>query len=517
MKKINILFATMLALSTLSSCNDFLDKLPDNRAEVNSKDKIDNLLASAYSNQIPNFMMEVSSDNVTDNGRQYTANPAQMRMYRWEQVTETTNDSPYMVWNNTMVAIGTANEVLDDIAKVGADQLKPERAEALLCRAYGMFQLANAFCMAYDPSKADSYLGLPYPTKSGVNMTERGTLKELYAQIDKDIEEALPMVNDDHLAGRAAKYHFNRQAAYAFAARFNLYYHNYEKAIKYATEVLGSNPANFLRDYSVFTTLAGREDINNSYISSSSKGNLLLQTAVGASGRAWMGSSRYLRFAHNRAMASYETFWAPGPWGSGSSTNKIYYATLLYGNAQLNFFPKIFEKFEYTDKIAGTGYPHIIAVSFSGEETLLVRAEAYALSKQYDKAIADMNAWQTSHCKTTVTPLTESSINTFVGNLPYAAVTPTSDAMRSIRKTLHPQGFTVATGTQENLIELILHMRRLETLYDGLRFQDIKRYGIEFSHFFDGEEAHVFKAGDLRGALQLPQDVIEAGLAANPR
>lgn len=87
----------------------------------------------------------------------------------------------------------------------------------------------------------------------------------------------------------------------------------------------------------------------------------------------------------------------------------------------------------------------------------------------------------------------------------------------SIRKTFHPQGFTVEAGTQEDILQFILQMRRLETLYQGLRFLDIKRYGIEFSHDVDEESPIVFKAGDLRGAIQLPDDVIEAGLPANPR
>ena len=70
---------------------------------------------------------------------------------------------------------------------------------------------------------------------------------------------------------------------------------------------------------------------------------------------------------------------------------------------------------------------------------------------------------------------------------------------------------------QTPLIYTLLHMRRIETFWKGMRFQDVKRYGIEFVHELDGEPSIVFKTGDLRGALQLPQDVIDAGLEANPR
>lgn len=522
MKKINFIVASAVALLSFTSCNDFLDKLPDDRAELNAREKIGNLLTEAYAHQLPLLMMEMSSDNIIDNGKQYTAQPDHEKMYRWQQVTQTQNDSPYTLWVSTHTAVATANEALQDIKMLGdGAEFNGEKAEALLCRAYGMFSLANAFCMAYDPSKAATYLGLAYPTEPEQDVNTkyvRGTLEELYGKINADIEAALPLIDDTHLAGKSPRYHFNRQAAYAFAARFNLYYHKYDKAIQYATEVLGSNPANVLRDFSTLATLSGAEDKNNYYIASGSRGNLLLQTAVSLAGRIYTGYTPYQRFNSGRPIVTYQTFWARGPWGSGSAaSNKLYYSHNLYGSDQAVYFPKIREKFEYTDKVNGTGYVHITDAAFTGDETLLVRAEAYALSKQYANAIADINSWIASHCSAGAPTMTEASINTFINGLAYEPVEPTATSQYSIKKTLHPQGFTVEAGTQENIIQLILHMRRLETVGQGLRFQDLKRYGIEFSHKLDGEATLVFKAGDLRGALQLPEDVIQAGLARNPR
>lgn len=40
MKKINILLAGVGLLFTFSSCNDFLDKLPDDRAEVDDFERL---------------------------------------------------------------------------------------------------------------------------------------------------------------------------------------------------------------------------------------------------------------------------------------------------------------------------------------------------------------------------------------------------------------------------------------------------------------------------------------------
>lgn len=67
------------------------------------------------------------------------------------------------------------------------------------------------------------------------------------------------------------------------------------------------------------------------------------------------------------------------------------------------------------------------------------------------------------------------------------------------------------------MIQCILHLRRIETIHEGLRWQDIKRYGIEIAHNRDGLTYDVLTVDDPRRAMQLPQDVISAGLKANPR
>ncbi len=522
MKKISFLLCIALAtLSLTTSCDDYLDTLPDDRAEVDNLDKAASLLVTAYSTQSPNFIMEMSSDNVLDNGRLYNAQIIQEEAYRWQDVTVTYNDSPRSVWNNAYVAIGTANEVLASLEKLpDSEKLQAIKAEALLCRAFAMFRLSNMFCMAYDPTKADKYLGLPYPKEPGVTVPTRGTLKQLYENISADIEAALPKVSDAHL--KVPKYHFNTTAAYAFAARFNLFYHNYDKAIAYADKALGVAPT--FRAVDTYKSLGGVDEIGNAYVRSGDKANLLLMTAFSSSGRA-MWHPRFIRFNHGLPIVSNETFWAKMPWGSSSDDNTLYESHLLYGSSQQVNYPKMQEMFEVTDKVNQTGLAHTIDAVFTTEETLLVRAEAYAMKKNFGGAIADINTWITAHCapqtKKAIRPvLTEKSINDFWGDNKVTPVVPDTiktDRDRGVKKPLHPQGFKVEKGTQTNLIYMILQMRRLETWQQGQRFQDIKRYGLVICHNIDGENPLIFKSGDLRGAIQLPADVISAGLEPNPR
>lgn len=517
----NILIGCSLAV-VLSSCNDYLDKLPDDRATIDTKEKVSKLITSAYPTVSTILVSEISSDNVTDNGKKYGTLPQVDEMYRFKAVTTESNDCPRNLWNGFYDAVGTANEALQAIDDMGnTDELKAQRGEALLCRAFSMFQMSTVFCMAYDSLKADQYLGLPYPMAPG-QLNERGTLAELYQRINNDIEEALPLIDDN--AYTIEKYHFNTKAAYAFAARFNLYYQKWDKVIEYATKALGNTPSECLRNRLPYSTAAGVDDYFNMYVQSSQACNFLMGPAYSIAARV-LTMGAYLRYAHNMTVLSYDTYWAQSPWNpspSRSGNTLLWSAHSLYGNNNFILEPKLEEVFEYTDKVNGIGYVHIVNVLFSGDETILCRAEAYAHKKEYQKALADMNTWgeanlADSYGSSTRKPFTEESVNSFMNNIKYAAVHPVSEFEMSIKKKLNPQGFSVEAGTQENLIQLILYMRRVTNMFQGLRFMDLKRYGIEYEHYLENEDALTFTAGDLRGAIQLPADVIAAGLQANPR
>lgn len=520
MKKLSILSlaAGMLALA---SCDSYLDKLPDDRAEVNSLDKAKKFLVSAYPNHSTNFVFYMSSDNVTDNGVLYVAQPNQQNAYKWQPIETEGNDDPKAVWNANYEAAAVANMALESLAGDESADAQALRAEALLCRAFAMFQNANMFCMAWNDSKADEYLGIPYPKVAGESVNERGTLRQTYENINADIEAALPLLNDGYLT--VPKYHFNQKAAYAFAARFNLFYQNWDKAIEYATKALGGNPSSLMRDMDSYATLAGVDDIHNKWIRSGENCNLMFVDAVSTNGRAHMGDSRYKRFNHNRDIITTQTMWAKTPWSNNKSSaeeNALQEARRMYGSNQAVYIPSLNEDFEIKDKINQTGYAHVVDPVFTGDETILTRAEAYIMKKDYDKALADMNTWLTAHCDVTspkFLTLTVDNINTTLDAIRMTEVPSRAVSEESIKKPLNPQGFSVEEGTQTNMIYVVLQMRRITTMYQGQRWLDIKRWGIEFTHHLDGEDNLVFKAGDLRGAIQLPYDVIEAGLEPNPR
>ena len=61
----------------------------------------------------------------------------------------------------------------------------------------------------------------------------------------------------------------------------------------------------------------------------------------------------------------------------------------------------------------------------------------------------------------------------------------------------------------------VLHFRRLETIHEGLRWFDIKRYGIEVRHKQGLKPEMILKWNDPRRAIEIPPTVIEAGMAPN--
>jgi len=522
--KIYKMFAMGLGVLALSSCNDYLDKLPDERAELDSDLKITQLLVSAYPTVNNVLITEVLSDNMDDNGRQYSAPVIMEDIYRLEDTSEEGNDTPYYIWGGYYESVATVNEAIQGINNLGNPaSLQGALAEAKLIRAYSMFMLAQTFCMAWNPEKADEYPGLPYPLvpEQDINATyERGTLRQLYEAIDKDIEEALPHIAEAAAGYSIPKYHFNVKAAYAFAAHFNLYYMKYDKVIKYASEVLGSDPTTVMRYYEPYRAL-GFLDFANRWIRSEEQANLMILASYSIAPR-YLNSS--YRFAHNYDITAYETYWVDMPWGSGSSNNTIIYANKLYGSNQCVRYPSYYEQFEYTDKVAGIGYPHAVDPVFTGDLTILERAEAYCLSGDLESAVKDINTWIVTHCKEsegkTVRPvMTVKSITSYVTGTDYAKRTPDGNRDRSFRKHMHPQGFTIdAEGSdQESMLQFILHMKRIETVFHGIRMQDLKRYGIEYTHPVVGEDPQIFIRGDLRGAVQIPNTVITAGLEGNPR
>lgn len=166
---------------------------------------------------------------------------------------------------------------------------------------------------------------------------------------------------------------------------------------------------------------------------------------------------------------------------------------------------------------------------------MLNRAEAYVLTNQYDLALKDINVWTDNFVADSVSyntyqydenwnyiyatepinkKLTLDRIREWVNK--YGYYTP--DTPRP-RKHLHPEWISLIEGSdQENLIQCLLLIRRLEFLHEGMRWFDIKRYGIKLyrrkiiTALNTIELVDSMEYRDPRQAIQLPYEVTSAGL-----
>lgn len=519
--KINKLFLLSGVVMSLASCNDYLDKLPDSRTTLDSEENITAMLVSAYPSGNAIIIEEMASDNAMDNGMRYSIeDKMQEEAYRWTDITNTTEDSPTALWQSCYLAVATANQAIEAIDKVGNPaSLQPQRGEALLCRAWGHFLLSNVFCAAYNPGTANTDLGLPYATEPETTVRpdyERGTLQQLYENIEKDLTEGLPLINDELY--EVPKYHFNKKAAYAFAARFYLYFQKWDKVIECANQVLGADPTSMLRDWEAISNMASDyESRCNTYVSMSEPANLLLQTAY-SSMAYWLGSYNLgTRYGYNQyKICGSEGFRSNGIWGSASN---LYMANSCWGLEQKICISKYFGYFEFTDKVQQIGYRRNVIVQLCADETLLCRAEAYANLGDYDNAVKDINYWMATNVKGSPTT-TLSAINNFYGSMAYMEDANGKPAVASEagtpKKRLHPLGFSLRDDSHENLMHCILFMRRCQTAQEGLRWMDIKRWGIEIAHNNDGGATDYLMLNDPRRVFQIPADVVDAGIEPNP-
>ena len=136
MKKIHYIFLAA-ALLAAAGCDKFLDKMPDNRTEIDTQEKIQALLVSAYPPTDYMLVTEFMSDNVDDYGAN---NPYTDRfidqVFAWDDVTESDNEDPESIWEASYHAIACANEAIFAIDSLSRIDLPRGRSDSPASRHY---------------------------------------------------------------------------------------------------------------------------------------------------------------------------------------------------------------------------------------------------------------------------------------------------------------------------------------------------------------------------------------------
>ena len=564
----------ILHTSFFVSCKD-LDEAPDNRTEIDTVDKVQQLLTSGYPASSAAIICELSGDNLLDNNVVVPFShfdgyyDFHEQAYAWEDIDNYStgeSDTPYSVWESHYQGIAVANHAIQAMTEMSLEPAKdPELAhswgEAHILRAYLHFVLVNLFAEAYkDEAQSSRDIGIPYVSEveNTVNVDYsdpkyRKSVAEIYRCIEADILEGIDLINDSKY--KVPAYHFNHNAANAFAARFFLFKRDYLNCLKYANNALGGSPT--LREWKAINRNSFDAMLNN-YNDEKQSCNFLIQPTYSLQFRMLRYNARFAINEGAKVKTETKEWHVPSTldatlWGKGPNWSPVLpgFEGMVYVNGEGQKYGAwlfcLREYFEFTDKIAGIGYVHQIYHPFTAEETLLCRAEAklylgYEYFNQIDEetgeidkkahikeAIQDLNLWTTAHQATQSLKLDDIkrfyrrtlANNDFVNNL-YELID--NEANPSVPDTTwfaQKMGFEKVLKDEElNVLDCILHFRRIETTHEGNRWFDIKRYGMKVYHFYrdaNEDEIHIDSLtwNDPRRVLQIPNNVIKAGFPAN--
>ncbi|WP_143305912.1 RagB/SusD family nutrient uptake outer membrane protein [Chitinophaga vietnamensis] len=477
-------------MAMTSGCKKYLEQAPDNRTQLDSPDKVAQLLTAAYPNQDYITLMESMSDNSGNRQSAASSSVGELRVnenpYRYIDFASDAQGSADSYWQACYYAIAAANQAIDACDKAGnAAGYTPYKGEALMARAYNHFMLVSLFAKAYDPATAANDPGVPYVTSPETTLFrhyERKTVAYVYDMIDKDITAAIPLLDDN--AYKVPAFHFTKAAAHAFATRFYLFMKQYDKVLAHANQAFpGSTINSFIRQLNTAYTGYTLNEYQNMYTSSQEKANLLIATA----NSVWARGDRGYQFGLNQALVQ-QMLYSPNVTG-GTWT----YANLTYywgSDPNRRGAGKFLEKFIYTS--ADIGNPYIFVPLLTAEEVLFNRAEANIQLGNNDAALTDLNSFIATRVQ---------NYSKGVQDLSVAKATK----------------FYKTQDAKQAMINALLDMKRVEFLQEGLRWFDILRYKLPVTHIDNNGAVITLSANDPRRVVQIPQSAQAAGVPANQR
>jgi len=243
MKKLNILLVSFICLFTVS-CDDFLDVQPVGKVIPTTYDDFRALMTNAYETEgglQSKSLASIRGDEFTINESQGDAKEHK-DIYIWNDINQDLQvrvfdwQSYYKILVNVNHTINEGGEATD--AK--ANDINQLLAEAYLLRAYTNFDLVNLYADIYN---ADNLNKLAIPLATEIDLEKdykRNTIKEVYAQINSDINKGLELMVVEK-QDKNINYRFSKVSALGFAARVYLFMSEWDLASNYAKDALVIN------------------------------------------------------------------------------------------------------------------------------------------------------------------------------------------------------------------------------------------------------------------------------------
>ncbi|RZM21737.1 MAG: RagB/SusD family nutrient uptake outer membrane protein [Pedobacter sp.] len=277
MKKINIIVLCLLSATLFfSACSRFLEEKSDLKLTTPETLEDNQALLDRITDVLTNFALSgmSSSDDFYLTDADYTGlgYDEDKRLYTWQADYVSTNQANGNDWMYCYRAIFIANSVLYNIENYNIPNSENVRGQALVIRAARYLDGAQTWCTAYQESTADQAMGLPLRLDPDMNTAStRSTLRETYAQIIKDLKEAVPLLPPRQVAvSRPSK-----ASALAYLARVYLVMGNYEESLRYSLQALEIQ--NTLMDFNAL-------NINDSYPIKDLNAEVILRASMRTAG-----------------------------------------------------------------------------------------------------------------------------------------------------------------------------------------------------------------------------------------
>lgn len=487
-KRLSAVFTSILLFT---SCNKYLDVYPDMRTDINSIEKVGQLVGSAYPGYDYLAMAETYSDNVVDKGPSVGhINEPFVSLYNWKDIEDDVTNTPTRYWIACYEAINNANQALKAIEDNDfGDRVLPYKGEALIARAYAHFMLVTFFAKAYEVGGANTSPGIPYitsPETVVVAQYDRGTVASVYEQIQKDFEQGISLLSGG--VWEVPKFHFTPAAAHLFASRFFLFKGDWDKVIEHSNlAVPNGNYLTSLRPWNTTLRNYTSEEFRIELTKADKNYNVLLantystyqRSNIGGNTRYGFGTSVFQN-VYNGNTAAGAAFYNKGlRWSDGN------YTTYVFS-----------EYFFYTNVTAAIGQPYIMQPLFIADEGLMNRAEAYIQKGEFANAQNDLNQF---------------------ASVRIAGYNPTNHAVTAEKS----KTFFNVTEDKDALLKTVLQFKQIGWMCEGMRWFDILRHKIPVVHnIIDVSGSETFETlgpDDNRRMFQIPKVATISGIELNPR
>ena len=230
MRKLLYILPVILILG-FAACENYVDITPTGKKTVDSTDTYYELIALPNRAYHP-AAFALLSDNVWSKESNIIGN----EFISWDGINMTFNEaanrkelSDNNLYENCYTYILRSNIVISLVdASLGDKDVKElAKAEAKIMRAWDHFILINTFAKAYNPETAATDGGVAIIDKYDLEATPtKSTVAQVYDFIIKDIEEALPYLQEEPVN----VYHPSKAFGYALAARVYLFHRDWKKA-----------------------------------------------------------------------------------------------------------------------------------------------------------------------------------------------------------------------------------------------------------------------------------------------